>query len=59
MRKRSAEQWLVLTGNLVLCTGLILNSFEVISKSVFRGFAIAGILVDTASLIVIWKRKEL
>ena len=58
MRKRSIGQWLVLIGNLVLCIGLILNGFEVISLSVFRVFVLIGLVIFIAALIVIWKRSE-
>lgn len=58
MRKRSIGQWLVLVGNLVLCTGLILNAFETVSPAGFRIIVLAGVLIDLVALFFIWKRSE-
>ena len=58
MRKRSIGQWLALLGNLVVCTGLILNGFELISQTGLRIIAVTGVVIDFAALFFIWKKKE-
>lgn len=57
-RKTSAGQLLSLLGTLLLCAGLILNSFEIVSAVVFRLIVLAGVIVHAISLAVILKRSE-
>ena len=57
-RKTSAGQLLSLLGTLLLCAGLILNSFEIVSAAVFRLIVLAGVIVHAISLAIILKRSE-
>lgn len=58
MRKRSIGQWLALLGNLVMCIGLILNGFEIISHTGFRIIVLVGVIIDVIALFFIWKKSE-
>lgn len=58
MKKRSLGQWLALLGNLVICTGLLLHGFEIISKSGLRAFSLIGVVLDGIALFFILKKSE-
>ena len=51
-------QWLSLIGTLILCIGLLLNGFEIISGDHFRLIVLAGVIVHGSALAVILKRKQ-
>lgn len=58
MKKRSIGQWLALAGNLVICIDLLLNGFELISRTTFRAIIIIAVVIDISALVVIWKKSE-
>ena len=45
-------------GILILCVGLLCNSFELISTAVFRVVVLVGIIVNLIALCIILKRDE-
>ena len=45
-------------GILILCVGLLCNSFELISTAVFRVVVLVGIVVNLIALCIILKREE-
>ena len=45
-------------GILILCAGLLCNSFELISNTVFRIIVLIGIIVNLIALCIILKREE-
>ena len=45
-------------GILILCVGLLCNSFELISTAVFRVVVLVGIVVNLIALCIILKRDE-
>lgn len=54
----SISQWLSLIGTLILCIGLLLNGFEIISGDHFRLIVLAGVIIHGAALAVIIKRNQ-
>ena len=57
-RKISTGQLISLIGTLILCIGLALNAFEVVSVSVFRIIVLSGVAAQIIALIFILKRSE-
>ena len=45
-------------GILILCVGLLCNSFELISTAVVRVVVLVGIVVNLIALCIILKREE-
>lgn len=57
-RKYSVGRIVSIIGILVLCVGLLCNSFELISTAVFRVVVLVGIIVNLIALCIILKRDE-
>jgi hypothetical protein len=56
--KCSAGRIVSVVGILILCVGLLCNSFELISTAVFRVVVLVGIIVNLIALCIILKRDE-
>ena len=56
--KCSAGRIISVVGMLILCIGLLCNSFDLISVTMFRFIVLVGIIVNLIALYVILKRKE-
>ena len=56
--KCSAGRIVSVVGRLILCVGLLCNSFELISTAVFRVVVLVGIIVNLIALCIILKRDE-
>ena len=57
-RKCSMGRIVSIIGILILCMGLLCNSFELISTAVFRVVVLVGIIVNLIALCIILKREE-
>ena len=57
-RKYSVGRIVSIIGILILCVGLLCNSFELISTAVFRAVVLVGIIVNLIALCIILKRDE-
>ena len=57
-RKYSVGRIISIIGILILCVGLLCNSFELISTAVFRVVVLVGIIVNLIALCIILKRDE-
>ncbi len=57
-RKYSVGRIVSVIGILILCMGLLCNSFELISTAVFRVVVLVGIIVNLVALCIILKRDE-
>jgi hypothetical protein len=57
-RKYSVGRIVSIIGILILCVGLLCNSFELISTAVFRVVVFVGIIVNLIALCIILKRDE-
>ena len=57
-RKCSVGRIVSIIGILILCMGLLCNSFELISTAVFRVVVLVGIIVNLIALCIILKRDE-
>jgi hypothetical protein len=57
-RKYSVGRIVSIIGILILCVGLLCNSFELISTAVFRVVVLVGIIVNLIALCIILKRDE-
>ena len=57
-RKYSVGRIVSIIGILILCVGLLCNSFELISTAVFRLVVLVGIIVNLIALCIILKRDE-
>ena len=56
--KWSMGRIVTVIGILILCVGLLCNSFELISTAVFRVVVLVGIVVNLIALCIILKREE-
>ena len=56
--KCSVGRIISVVGMLILCIGLLCNSFGLISVTMFRFIVLVGIIVNLIALYVILKRKE-
>ena len=56
--KWSVGRVISVIGILVLCAGLLCNSFELISNVAFRVIVLVGIIIDLIALCIILKREE-
>lgn len=56
--KNSAARKLLFAGNFILCVGLLLNAFEVVSVSGFRIFVLIGIITDVSGIILAIRKNE-
>ena len=57
-RKCSVGRIVSIIGILILCVGLLCNSFELISTAVFRVVVLVGIIVNLIAFCIILKRDE-
>ena len=57
-RKCSVGRIVSIIGILILCMGLLFNSYELISTAVFRVVVLVGIIVNLIALCIILKRDE-
>jgi hypothetical protein len=57
-REYSVGHIVSVVGILILCVGLLCNSFELISTAVFRVVVLVGIIVNLIALCIILKRDE-
>ncbi len=57
-RKMSIGQSISLIGTLIICIGLLLNGFELISNTIFRLIVLVGVIIHGAALAVILKRNQ-
>lgn len=57
-RRWSVGRIVSVIGILILCVGLLCNSFELISTAVFRVVVLVGIVVNLIALCIILKREE-
>ena len=57
-RKYSVGRIVSIIGILILCVGLLCNSFELISTAVFRVVVLVGIIVNLIALCIILNRDE-
>lgn len=58
MKKYSIGRIISLIGILILAIGLICNSFELISLTIFRIVVLAGIITQIVALVLILTKKE-
>jgi hypothetical protein len=59
MKKRwSVGRIVSVIGILILCMGLLLNGFELISNTIFRVIVLVGIIVNLVALCIILKKEE-
>ena len=59
MKKRwSVGRIVSVIGILILCIGLLLNGFELISNTIFRVIVLVGIIVNLVALCIILKKEE-
>ena len=59
MKKRwSVGRIVSVIGMLILCIGLLLNGFELISNTIFRVIVLVGIIVNLVALCIILKKEE-
>ena len=57
-RKWSIGRIFSAIGILILCVGLLCNSFELISNTIFRFIVLVGAFVNLIALCIIIKREE-
>lgn len=57
-RKISIGRFISIIGTLILCAGLLCNSFELISITVFRIIIAIGIIAQVVALFFILKKNE-
>ena len=57
-RKCSVGRIVSIIGILILCVGLLCNSFELISTAVFRNVVLAGLIVNLIAVCIILNRDE-
>ena len=57
-RKYSVGRIVSIIGILILCMGLLLNGFELISNTIFRVIVLVGIIVNLVALCIILKKEE-
>ena len=58
-RKWSMGRIVSIIGILILCVGLLCNSFDLISNALFRIIVLVGTMVNFVALCVILKREEI
>lgn len=58
MKNISIARIVSLIGILVLSTGLILNSFELISTRAFRIITLLGLVVEVSALFLTFRKNE-
>ena len=58
MKKIGIGRLISLIGILLLSTGLICNSFEFVSVTLFRMIVLVGIITEIIALIFILKKSE-
>ena len=58
-RKISIGQAISIIGILILCVGLICNSFEIVPDVVFRIIVLVGIITEVVAVFFILKKSEL
>jgi hypothetical protein len=57
-RRWSVGRIVSVIGILILCIGLLLNGFELISNTIFRVIVLVGIIVNLVALCIILKKEE-
>jgi hypothetical protein len=57
-RRWSVGRIVSVIGILILCMGLLLNGFELISNTIFRVIVLVGIIVNLVALCIILKKEE-